>query len=344
MFTYILLDCLSKMNAERTVSGVYHLLRGKKSSQTFQDAKVYGIEGYYGVYPGLQRETLDYALHELYKEGKTVWHDHGRMSVTAYGEGSIEETRIPLYFSGLEYSEAVEEFRNRLLLWIQIISNAVYRHTGYLPIVDKGPVQNWARKFYSERKAVLDEDAPILYKELRTLLTPFSDMEKEMFVRRLTGGDRTGWTYSQLAEENGEPVWDIPLYLTNMYYYMFSEVSSDSSCYLYKLTEDLMKKEAFTSSSGKSIELYNKFGSIEKVAKIRQLQPSTIEDHLVEAVLVDPARNTDAFISREGARDIAAAVRKTNTKRLKVIREQLNGDYSYFQIRIVLAKLQKGQG
>lgn len=342
MFPYLLLDCLNRMNGERTVSGIFHLLRGKKSSQTFQDAKVYGVDTYYGIYPELNRHTLDSALEELLQEHAVEWIDDMKLRVTSLGKEKIDSVHIPLYFSGLDYSEAVDEFQNRLLLWVQILSNGVYKRSGYLPVVDKAPVQQWAKGLYLSRKPFLDQEAEALYRELHTLLEPLSELEKSIFVRRLTGGDSTGWTYNQLAEVLGESIWNVPLYLKNVYYYLFFAVYRAPSCYLHELTKNLVKKESLTESSRKSISLYDKVRSIEEVARIRSLKPSTIEDHLVEAVLVNPQRDIGSFINDEGMREIEETVLSIETKRLKLIREYLDDKYSYFQIRIVLAKLQKG--
>ncbi|MEH7462882.1 recombinase RecQ, partial [Bacillus thuringiensis] len=37
---YTVLYCLKQLKGERTVSSIYHLLKGKRSSQTFQDGNM----------------------------------------------------------------------------------------------------------------------------------------------------------------------------------------------------------------------------------------------------------------------------------------------------------------
>ncbi|WP_176757385.1 helix-turn-helix domain-containing protein [Salimicrobium halophilum] len=317
-------------------------MRGKKSSQTFQDAKVYGIDQYYGVYPGLRREMITRVLHRLEEEKAIERVDESRVTITGVGRQELSDSDFSLYFSGMEYSEAVNQFQDRLLLWVQVLSNAAHRQDHYFPVVEKTPVQQWVKTFYNREKRHLQSDAAALFRELNLTLQPFTDMEKNLFVRRFTGGDGTGWTYDQLAETGDiEPI-DVPLYIKNMHYYLFFTAAEDRTLHLHKLTGDLVKKETLTASSKKSIQLFDQYQSIEDVAAVRGLKTSTIEDHLVEAVLVDPGRPVDAFISDSGFEEIRQVVRKTGTKRLKIIHDQLNGGYSYFQLRIVLAKLQKG--
>ncbi|WP_347862829.1 helix-turn-helix domain-containing protein [Salimicrobium sp. PL1-032A] len=342
MFRYILLDCLHSMNAERTISGVFHLLRGKKSSQTFQDAKVYGIDRYYGIYPGLKRETVINILEKLEKDQAIQRVDESRVAVTEIGRGELNSHVETLHFSGMEYSEAVNEFQDRLLLWIQVLSNAVHHKEYYLPVVDGAAVQQWAKKLYIKEKKRLGYEGERLFHELIRILAGLSEMEKDLFVRRLTGGGDTGWTYDQLAESWAIPISDVPLYLKNTHYYLFFEAVKNPSSSLHKLTGDLVKKESLTASSKKSIRLFDEFQSLEEVAELRGLKTSTIEDHLVEAVLVDPERPIDAFIGESELEEIREVVQTIDTKRLKVIHDELDGRYSYFQLRMVLAKLQKG--
>ena len=40
----IILFCLQKINGERTIYSIYHLLKGKKSSQTIQDTHLFHLQ------------------------------------------------------------------------------------------------------------------------------------------------------------------------------------------------------------------------------------------------------------------------------------------------------------
>lgn len=40
---YTLLHCLKQLNGERTVSSIYYLLKGKRSSQTLQDGNMFRV-------------------------------------------------------------------------------------------------------------------------------------------------------------------------------------------------------------------------------------------------------------------------------------------------------------
>lgn len=56
---YTLLHCLKQLNGERTVSSIYYLLKGKRSSQTLQDGNMFRISFLFGIYKSLNRNDYD---------------------------------------------------------------------------------------------------------------------------------------------------------------------------------------------------------------------------------------------------------------------------------------------
>ena len=55
---FTILICLSHLNGERSINGLYHLLKGKKSSQTIQDTKLFKLEPFYHLFPTLKKREL----------------------------------------------------------------------------------------------------------------------------------------------------------------------------------------------------------------------------------------------------------------------------------------------
>ncbi|KPD00884.1 hypothetical protein LR69_00966 [Geobacillus sp. BCO2] len=77
---------------------------------------------------------------------------------------------------------------------------------------------------------------------------------------------------------------------------------------------------------------------MEAIAEIRRLKRSTIEDHIVEIAANVPGFSIAPFVDDEKAAAIRAAAQALRTRKLKEIREALDGKVSYFEIRLVLAK------
>lgn len=46
------------MQKERSISAVYYLLQGKQSIQTIQDAQLFGLTEYFGVYKNLTKRRF----------------------------------------------------------------------------------------------------------------------------------------------------------------------------------------------------------------------------------------------------------------------------------------------
>ncbi|MEH6907985.1 hypothetical protein V7008_20090, partial [Neobacillus drentensis] len=55
----IILYSIKQLKSERTIYSVYHLLNGKKSSQTIQDAHLFSLKKFFGIYEQLSRESFD---------------------------------------------------------------------------------------------------------------------------------------------------------------------------------------------------------------------------------------------------------------------------------------------
>ncbi len=84
---------------------------------------------------------------------------------------------------------------------------------------------------------------------------------------------------------------------------------------------------------------YHQVGkSISEIARIRSLKETTIETHLtslLESGRIDPLK----FISADDVEIIRRAANQTGGERLRPIRELLNEEYSYFQIKAALTAI-----
>src|SRR5690625_6290093 len=81
---------------------------------------------------------------------------------------------------------------NRLLLFIQMITNAKMNHFSYIPIIDERSYTIWARNIYHRLKNHLDETLEQLYLEIKQVCQKISTKEANIFIDRLTGYHRYG--------------------------------------------------------------------------------------------------------------------------------------------------------
>lgn len=66
-FDIMVLDCLCKINGERSGSAVFHLFKGKRSSQTIQDAGLFQTAKYFGMAAKCSRSDISASLDKLEK-------------------------------------------------------------------------------------------------------------------------------------------------------------------------------------------------------------------------------------------------------------------------------------
>ena len=56
---------IKKFQGERSIYAIFHMLQGKKSSQTIQDAHLYGLTNLYGIMPNFTRLQLKSIVEKL---------------------------------------------------------------------------------------------------------------------------------------------------------------------------------------------------------------------------------------------------------------------------------------
>src|SRR3954471_17684044 len=85
----VTLYCLKQLNKERTIYSVYHLLNGKKSSQTIQDAHLFSLKSFFGIYEQLSRESFDEVIESM--QGKKWINMIGeqRLDITPLGKSLL---------------------------------------------------------------------------------------------------------------------------------------------------------------------------------------------------------------------------------------------------------------
>src|SRR5699024_5488346 len=159
----------------------------------------------------------------------------------------------------------------------------------------------------------------------------------EIWVSQLTSHNYIGQTMYQLAQEYSLSVKDIQLMTISVTHHILRELSRDSTA--YPLLSSIARFESENDTLTKSARITNKLlkqhYTLEQIAIVRKLKMNTIYDHIVEISLHDPTFSLDMFIDPSVQEVIYDAIQDVNTFKLKTIKENLNGDISYFEIRLV---------
>ncbi|MFC2948282.1 helix-turn-helix domain-containing protein [Virgibacillus sediminis] len=341
----LLLRSIHQLRGERTVSSIYHLLKGKKSIQTVQDAHIYSLEPYFGVHKRLDKRQFDDIVDKLsymkyiqsLSDLQPIW------KLTREGLGWLDE-REPILgldkLNGLKYHETGVLFTDRLTLLIQTLTNSRMNYFSFIPVVDNGPTESWVKGFYKKAR---DKEGAILqemYEELHHLLKNFTDDEAGIFTDRLTGYKRYGMSVGQLADKYQLSIDDTYLRLTAMTHSMMDQIRNNPGAFplMKLLLRDLEDDYGLSFSANTTYKLLKKGLDIDQIAGRRKLKVNTIYDHIVEIALQDEGFSIDSYFSHGEKEEIIQAMNKAGTHKLKEIKQLVNEKVSYFQIRLLIAR------
>lgn len=339
----VLLDCFSNLNGERTPYAVFHLLNGKKSAQTIQDSHFFKIGRLFQTFPFISREAFTREVEALLKAGLLQKSGPDACVVTEKGAalllatGRMEE-RFP-YLDGLKYQDSANLFWKRLNLITQAVSNLVYGNKVYYPVQRDPALQAWAKNWLKQHTKSRIGLAEHLYREFYTLFSNSPPEKPEIFVLRLTGAGRIGYTITQAASAlHLDPVeyWYRFLHLLH---FIVRRILGDPETYryLYQMLHDVQKALPLTRSASVTFGFLKQGKTIAEISTLRGLKQSTIEDHLIEIALTVPDFPLDRYVPKDEEQKIIRAAADLNTKKLKPIKEKV-GDVPYFHIRLVLAE------
>lgn len=339
----IILYCIKQLKGERTIYSIYHLLKGKKSSQTIQDAHLYGLTNFFRIYEQITRETIQSIIQKALSKHWISSIDDQRYQLTITGEErlrvSLEKDPFPKYINGWKYHSSCMEFWERLSLLVQVISNYNYKESSYIPIQKNKQVHIWLKLFLKKNRLQKSSLGRLLFSELVDCLDSAEDIDPSVLIFRLTGFHNIGLTSLQISLKLEIEISRYYIQFQNILHYIMQKVNTNPTRYqlLSTILFDSKENSPLTNSSQITFEYVQKGFTIQDIAKIRHLKTSTIEDHIVEIALNIEGFSIESFIDPDVQRRIVFVAERTKTKQLKVIKSQVD-TANYFEIRLVLAK------
>lgn len=341
------LNCLHQFSGERSPSAVYHLLKGKKSSQTIQDSKLFHLSNLFGMYPSLQRSKFDADMKRLISEGYINQAENDFFVLTYSAENVLMNTfnkrPIPSSLNGTIYGSGGFVFWKRLMLITQVLSHDAACSKKYLPVTKDEKILVWVKQFLKRSSVSKKQLSEAIHNELLSQLQAFTKREAEIFVYRLTSHKRIGSTFEQLAELFNEDAEYIKITFWNIIHRMMKQCGVPHSPYpmLFQMIRDLSKINPLTESTSKTLQLIHLGKSLEEISRIRNLKHSTIEDHVVEIALNDGGFDISMFLKEDHLRIIEGKIKELQTHQLRAVKEALNDNYSYFQIRLAFTRIRR---
>lgn len=335
----IILHCLQSIKNERTIYSIFHLLKGKKSSQTIQDAHLFSLKQFFGILEPLTRELFERKIAAMLQNNLIIDCGGQRFVPASLGESPLQNNRLPLFINGWDYHQITRPVWERLTLLVQVASHLEYGETNYIPIQKNQAVHSWVKTVIKDSSISKREMGRKLYNELTKCFCNAAGINPPVIVFRLTGFQQIGLTAEQAAKKLNLDALDYHLEFTNTLHYMIQNIKNnyDQFPLLAYLIQGFTENEELTLSARKTWNFLLQGYSPEEIASIRRLKVSTIEDHLVEFALNNNHFQIDEYVDHGLQTEILDASRQQGTRQLKVIKDKVK-KASYFQIRLVLAK------
>ncbi|KFN02755.1 recombinase RecQ [Bacillus clarus] len=344
---YTLLYCLKQLNSERTVSSIYYLLKGKRSSQTLQDGNMFQISFLFGIYKSLTRADYDQEIERILQaEWIRPVHENTYV-LTSAGEKQLNdwEKRVafPPHLHGLHYGELGETFWKRLSLIIQTVSNLQQTNTKFIPIQQDTDIMMWVKQFLTGIPYARNELATRLWTEMYKLLKDSDPVGATILTYRLTGYERIGYTWQQLAGITERDVFRVYFLFWGTIHF-FIQVVRDKENEFPLLSKILSypneRADLFSLSTKKTYNLWKQGRSLEEIATIRDLKLATIEDHFVEIALRERDFSIEMFMEKSKIEKVQKVIETLQTRKLRVLKQSVGEEISYFEVRLVLARME----
>ncbi|WP_195892855.1 helix-turn-helix domain-containing protein [Bacillus massiliigorillae] len=323
---------------------VFHVLYGKKSSQTIQDIHLYKIHGFFRTFPTIKREEFQLII-EYFNENEWIQlkGEKGEYVVTSKSQRALEEFYISkprlAHINGFKYHNQVALFWKRFSLLFQVLSNYAHQNAKYYGVQRDLSIQSWTKRFllrHPNREFLTQQ----LHDELYEVLRIVPDLQARIFLLKLSGGLRIGYSNKQIADMYILHESDVYCLFLDTIHLCIQAMEVRPNSILASIGENLSVEGAslITNSSMITFKYVKNGFSTEEIADKRRLKQSTIEDHIVELVINGTIADVSRYVSDEWVTRINEIAKENNTRQLKLIKQSLSDRVSYFQIRLALAK------
>lgn len=342
MYDYLIIYAVNQLKGQRSTASIYHIISGRKSAQTIQDAHIYQMTQLYSIYPQLKRADFEKSIIRLTEANLIHVADQEIASLTSQGSRSLNDQQgdYPInHLKGMEYASITSDLSERLFLTIQTYANLSMANHSFQPISDRLSVQKWVKRFYAQNQSI-ETWLATAYEYLEKFLSEIDEQQAQIFVDRLTGYRKYGLSIQQLALKYNLSTDDVYLRLTGCYHQLISFIEKNKITFLKEFIpeDDHNLNQFMTQSALKTYQFISKGFSMEKTMQLRRLKRSTIEDHIVELTYAIPEFDLLPYIDQAGLNDIWSKIEEIDDHRLAKIKKLLGDQYSYFQIRLAMAK------
>lgn len=302
-----LLRLFSDEKAKKETS-VFYILQGKRTASMLYRAVDYGLESVFGFFPKLVRtdyqKQLDHLITAKYLSLAEESQDilltaEGKLALKAY----FSEHYEPNHLNWLTEGKIVSAFQKVVYFLTQIFSEARYSNQRYIPIEKNISIQQWVKKWLYNHSLSPQELGVPFGLEWKNLLSQMEPKNAVILVQLMSGHDMTGWTKAQIAQNMKLEEVEVHVRLLDaLNYIIHLTVENKTEVPLFASILSNLKKNSqmgISKSAQDTLVLLQQNYSLNQICTLRKLKKSTISEHIIELVIVDPSLQAKAFVPEE---------------------------------------------
>ncbi|WP_431815364.1 helix-turn-helix domain-containing protein [Limosilactobacillus portuensis] len=274
----------------RRIRVIENTLRNRRTVSTLFWAKQYGILKWTGATRSLERQQVENSIEELVKANLIQRDPAGQVLLTTLGVLRQEELASGQYqphFFDWYWLANTRRIEQRLLLGIQVASEASYHNRYYAPVVNEYHEQQIVKQWLLSWHGNIIGD---LVRELELFGDSLESADERLanyFFYSLIGHQITGKNDMQFSRQLELPGYQLPTIKQDALLAIAAFANSYHGV-LNRLLADLLANSPLSQSANQTLLLYQQGMSISQIAQKRGIKANTVREHLLEAAIVYP--------------------------------------------------------
>lgn len=279
-----LLLLLLSSTQPRRIKLIQNLLNGKRTVSTLFWAMRYGILQYSAILKTYDLNSINDAIKELIVEGLAKQVDEFQYQLTIKGQikkDSVKESFYILQNTSYQYDYDVNEFKARILLAIQSVSEYSYQNKNYYPVKADMKSAMIVKRWFIQNKA---EIVSRLENYLTKYLTQVDEKKANIIAQQMIGHDVYGMTTGQLADSMNISKVEAFFMEYDGWVDFINYIINDDDQLLFPLINDVRTLKM----NHHAIQTYKQFVSgntLDQIANNLNVKLSTIREHLLEMAI-----------------------------------------------------------
>lgn len=279
-----LLLLLLSSTQPRRIKLIQNLLNGKRTVSTLFWAMRYGILQYSAILKTYDLNSINGAIKKLIVDGLAEQVDEFQYQLTTKGQvkkDSVKESFYILQNTSYQYDYDVNEFKARILLAIQSVSEYSYQNKNYYPVKTDMKSAMIVKRWFIHNKI---EIVSRLEDYLTKYLSQVDEKKANIIAQQMIGHDVYGMTNGQLADSMGVSNVEAFFMEYDGWADFINYIINDDDQLLLPLINDVRTLKM----NHHAIQTYNQFVSgntLDQIANNLSVKLSTVREHLLEMAI-----------------------------------------------------------